>query len=79
MFSADCHRNRPCNLRWTRIDKKLQQCRSHSVEVIGRQMGRLSDETRAKILGESMVKMFRLGGAKLLARRSLAPAVIHLA
>jgi hypothetical protein len=47
------------------------------VEAIVRQMGRLSDESRAKILGESMVKMFRLDGAKLLAS-SLRLASDHL-
>jgi hypothetical protein len=40
-------------------------------------MGHLKDESRAKILGESMLTMFRFDRTKLLARRMQSSTALH--
>jgi len=46
-------------------------------EAIEREMQFLSDQSRAKILGLNIAKMFKFDEAKLRARRQQASAVIH--
>ncbi|HVN88766.1 MAG TPA: amidohydrolase family protein [Candidatus Binataceae bacterium] len=65
------------NFMWANDYPHAEGTWPHSAEAIERQMGHLKDESRAKILGLNMAKMFKFDVPKLIARRSEANKVIQ--
>ncbi len=57
------------NFMWANDYPHAEGTWPHSAEAIERQMGHLKDESRAKILGLNMAKMFKFDASKLMARR----------